>query len=119
MGAGLAVLGFILLPISNDAQLLIAAPLGFIIYMMFAPMGTFMTELYPTEVRGAGQGFCYNVGRAFGALFPMLVGYLADQMSLGIAIAVFAFIAYGVQVVALLLLPETKGRAVDSIAMET
>jgi MFS family permease len=118
VGAALSVVAFIMLPISNETQLLVAAPLGFVIYMMFAPMGTFMTELYPTEVRGAGQGFCYNVGRAMGAVFPALVGFLADRLSLGTAIAVFAFAAYGLQVLALLLLPETRGRAVASIAPE-
>ncbi len=116
VGSALAVVAFVMLPITNETQLLVAAPLGFILYMMFAPMGTFMTELYPTEVRGAGQGFCYNVGRAFGALFPFAVGFLSDKLDLGTAIAVFAFIAYGIQVLALLMLPETRGRSVANIA---
>ena len=64
-------------------MLILGAPLGFIIYMMFSAMGPFMTELYPTEVRGAGQGFCYNSGRAMGALFPALVGFLSDRLGLG------------------------------------
>ncbi len=116
IGSALATVAFVMLPITNETQLYVAAPLGFIIYMMFAPMGTFMTELYPTEVRGAGQGFCYNVGRAFGALFPLAVGVLSDRLDLATAIATFAFIAYGIQLLALLMLPETRGRAVASIA---
>ena len=84
--------------------------------MMFSPMGAYMTELYPTEVRGAGQGFCYNAGRAMGALFPALIGLWADRLTLGVAIALFAFGAFGVQVAALLLLPETRGRRVAQIA---
>ena len=48
--------------------------------MMFSPMGSFMTELYPTAVRGVGQGFCYNAGRGIGALFPAAVGFLAGQL---------------------------------------
>jgi len=115
VGSALAVVAFIMLPISNETQLLVAAPLGFIIYMMFSPMGTFMTELYPTAVRGAGQGFCYNVGRAMGALFPFLVGFLSERLALGSAIVVFAIIAYGLQVAALLALPETRGRSVADI----
>ena len=97
-------------------MLLLAAPLGFILYMMFSAMGPFMTELYPTEVRGTGQGFCYNVGRAFGALFPAMVGFLSQRLPLGTAIAIFAFAAYGLMVIALLLLPETRGRSVAAIA---
>jgi hypothetical protein len=82
---------------------------------MFSAMGPFMTELYPTEIRGTGQGFCYNVGRAFGALFPALVGFLAERMALGSAIAVFSFAAYTLMILALLLLPETKGRGLDAV----
>lgn len=96
-------------------MLLLGAPLGFILYMMFSAMGPFMTELYPTEVRGAGQGFCYNSGRAIGALFPTLVGFLSDRLGLGSAILLFAVIAYGLMLSALLLLPETKGRSVREI----
>jgi hypothetical protein len=73
-------------------------------------MGSFMTELYPTAVRGVGQGFCYNAGRGIGALFPALVGFLATQFGLTIAIGLFSILAYGVMIVALLLLPETRGR---------
>ncbi len=117
-GAMVAVVVFLILPLSDGMQLLVAAPLGFVVYMMFSPMGAFMTELYPTEVRGVGQGFCYNAGRAIGALFPALVGFLSDRLSLGVAIALFAFAAYGVQIAALLLLPETRGRSVAHVAVE-
>jgi hypothetical protein len=83
--------------------------------MMFSAMGPFMTELYPTEVRGAGQGFCYNSGRAIGALFPALVGFLSAKLGLGGAILLFSLLAYGLMLLALAMLPETKGRSLDSI----
>ena len=83
--------------------------------MKFPPMGPFMTELYPTEVRGTAQGFCYNAGRAIGALFPAMVGFLGDTMSLGAAIAVFSAIAFGLMIVMLFTLPETRGRSLASL----
>jgi len=89
--------------------------LGYVSLMMFSPMGTFMTELYPTAVRGVGQGFCYNAGRGIGALFPAAVGFLAGRLGLGLAIAIFSLGAYGVMIVALLLLPETRGRSLASL----
>jgi phage shock protein PspC (stress-responsive transcriptional regulator) len=61
-------------------------------------------------LRGSGQGFSYNLGRAVGALFPTLVGYLSVAMTLGKAIAVFAVAAYLIMIVAVLLLPETRGK---------
>lgn len=116
LGSAVSVVAYVTLPISDGLMLVLAAPLGFIIYMMFSAMGPFLTELYPTEVRGSGQGFCYNMGRAIGALFPAMVGFLSHNLSLGTAIAIFAFAAYGLMVVALLLLPETRGREVAAIA---
>jgi MFS family permease len=115
LGSVLCVAIYLAAPISDGAMLLLGAPLGFILYMMFSAMGPFMTELYPTEVRGAGQGFCYNSGRAIGALFPALVGFLSDRLGLGSAILLFALMGYGLMLIALLMLPETRGRSVDAI----
>jgi len=110
------VLIYLLVPLSRGALLAIGFPLGVAIYMMFPPMGPFMTELYPSVVRGCGQGFCYNAGRGIGALFPALVGFLVVRLGgLGPAIVVFVLIAYGLMVGALLLLPETRGRSLASL----
>src|SRR6201999_2650699 len=67
VGSVICLIIYLAAPISDGLMLVLGAPLGFILYMMFSAMGPFMTELYPTEVRGAGQGFCYNSGRAVGA----------------------------------------------------
>ena len=118
IGSVVCVAIYLAAPISDGLMLVLGAPLGFILYMMFSAMGPFMTELYPTEVRGAGQGFCYNSGRAIGALFPALVGFLSGQLGLGMAILLFAVIGYGVMLLALAMLPETKGRSLDAIVPE-
>ena len=115
VGSVLCLIIYLAAPISDSMMLVLGLPLGFILYMMFSAMGPFMTELYPTEVRGAGQGFCYNSGRAIGALFPALVGFLADRLGLSSAILLFALIGYGLMLFALVLLPETKGRSVSAI----
>ncbi|MBV8889082.1 MAG: MFS transporter [Alphaproteobacteria bacterium] len=100
-------------PLSVFGLLLINIPLGIVLYIKFPPMGPFMTELYPTAIRGTGQGFCYNAGRGFGAVFPALIGFLSERMSLAAAIGVFSAIAFGLMIVALLMLPETRGRSLD------
>jgi sugar phosphate permease len=89
--------------------------LGYINLMMFSPMGPFMTELFPTAVRGVAQGFCYNAGRGIGAIFPTLVGFLADTYGFAIAIGVFTAAGLAIMIVALFLLPETKGRSLASL----
>jgi MFS family permease len=103
------VLLYMVLPISDEVMLFLGFPLGFFPSGAFSPMGAFFTELFPTSLRGSGQGFAYNLGRGVGALFPSLVGYFSARMPLGKAIAVFAISAYMLMAISVLLLPETCG----------
>ncbi len=94
---------------ANTTVLVLGFPLGLCTSAIFSGFGSFLAELYPTAQRGTGLGFTYNVGRALGALFPTLVGFLADSRGLGAAMVIGA-VAYGLAVLALLGLPETRGR---------
>ncbi|MEV3992491.1 MFS transporter [Streptomyces sp. NPDC049837] len=94
---------------ANGLVLVLGFPLGFCMSAIFSGFGSFLAELYPTAVRGTGQGFTYNTGRAVGAFFPTLVGFLADSWGVGGAL-VFGAVGYGIAVLALLGLPETRGR---------
>jgi MFS family permease len=114
-GSFVAIAAYMVLPLGNTATLLLGLPLGFFPSGSFSPMGSFFTELFPTSLRGSGQGFSYNFGRAGGALFPTLVGYFSARVALGTAIAVFAGSAYAVMVLAVLLLPETRFRDLAEI----
>ncbi|MFI8517924.1 MFS transporter [Streptomyces sp. NPDC085481] len=108
--SALAVLAYTHLPAgANTLLLVLGFPLGFCMSAIFSSFGSFLAELYPTAVRGTGQGFTYNTGRAIGALFPTLVGFLADSWGVGGAL-VFGAVGYGLAVLALLGLPETRGR---------
>jgi MFS family permease len=109
------VLLFMFVPMGNTALLLTGIPLSTAILMKFSPMGPFMTELYPTQIRGTGQGICYNGGRAIGSFFPTMVGFATSVMSLGAAIAVFCVLSCILMMVMLLTLPETRGRAIASL----
>jgi MFS family permease len=109
------VLVFMFVPMGNTALLLAGIPLSTAILMKFSAMGPFMTELYPTHIRGTGQGLCYNGGRALGAFFPTMIGYATQTMSLGAAIALFCTLATSVMILMLLTLPETQGRAIASL----
>lgn len=94
---------------ANGLVLVLGFPLGFCMSAIFSGFGSFLAELYPTAVRGTGQGFTYNTGRAVGAFFPTLVGFLAESWGVGGAL-VFGAVGYGIAVLALLGLPETRGR---------
>ncbi|RQV63009.1 MFS transporter [Burkholderia cenocepacia] len=114
VGSMVIAFAYTSLNLTNASMLWLGFPLGFFASGIFSGMGAFLTELFPTRVRGSGQGFCYNVGRAIGALFPFLIGALSKQYGLGTSIGIFAVAAYGVVIVAALTLPETRGRELDA-----
>jgi MFS family permease len=112
----LLILAYMRMPITDGQMLVLGFPLGFFISGIFSGMGAFLTELYPNEVRGSGQGFCYNFGRAVSALCPALIGVWSAQGSLAALIGGMTVAAYAIVIIAALALPETRGR---SFAAET
>ena len=88
---------------------------GFFQFGIYASFGPYFTELFPTELRGTGQAFAYNFGRASSALFIMTVPFVAMSVSLGAAMAIVAISGIGCALVATLLLPETAGRQLQSL----
>ncbi len=110
LGAIAVVVTYTQVPLSNEALWFLGFPLGFFASGYFSGMGPFLTELFPTRLRGSGQGFCYNFGRGLGATFPTLVGYISKEMTLGNAIAIFAAGAYSLFFLCAFLLPETRGK---------
>ena len=116
LGAIAIVLLYTQLPLTDAILWLLGFPLGFFASGYFSGVGAFLTELYPTRLRGSGQGFCYNFGRGIGALFPFLVGALSNSTSLANAIAIFAVVAYGLFFLAAFALPETRGRILHADA---
>jgi MFS family permease len=109
------ILLYMFVPMGDTALLFAGVPLFIVMLMKFPPMGPFMTELFPTELRGNAQGFCYNSGRALGAVFPAAVGYVSQSLPLGTTIALFSAVASGLMIVMLLMLPETRGRSLESL----
>ncbi|GAB7522067.1 MFS transporter [Paraburkholderia sp. 2C] len=103
---------YVFLPIGDSAMLALSFPLGLFSAGIPATLGALFNELYPQGVRGTGVGFCYNFGRIVSAGFPVLVGHMGNSMPIGSALGIDAGAAYGLVVVAALLLPETKGRKI-------
>ena len=110
IGSLLIAIAYTRTEISDSMMLALGFPLGFFASGIFSGMGPVLTELFPTSVRGAGQGFCYNFGRGIAAFFPTLVGMLSASVTLGTAIGIFAAFAYAIVILAALVLPETRGR---------
>ena len=97
----------------REGWLLLIGPLvGFFGTGYFSLFGATLAELYPTSIRGAGQGFTYNFGRGLSAMAPYLVGAIADRNGLGSALLLnsgFFLLAAGL----VFTLPETKATALE------
>ncbi|MBV8697650.1 MAG: MFS transporter [Bradyrhizobium sp.] len=108
------VLAYIFAPLSNAQMLVLGFPLGFFSAGIPASMAALFSELYPAGVRGTGVGFCYNFGRIVSAAFPFLVGFLGDRIGLGPAIGIDAAFGYSLVLLAVLVLPETRGKMFET-----
>ncbi|WP_405864191.1 MFS transporter [Streptomyces sp. NBC_00005] len=105
----LVTIAYMFLPLSGWPLILMGVPFGFFTIGNYATLGPFFTELFPTAVRGSGQSFAYNFGKAAGALAVSCIGILAQSISLAEAIGLVALLGYSVAIVITLVLPETKG----------
>ena len=92
---------------AETALLVIGPAVGFLGTGYFSLFGALLAELYPTALRGAGQGFSYNFGRALSAFAPFAVGALADESGLGAALALNSGF-FLVAAVLIFALPETR-----------
>ncbi len=74
----------------------------------YSGFGALTAELYPTAIRGAAQGFTYNLGRIASAAAPFTVGSLAASRGFASAFAVTGG-AFLLAAMAWKWIPETKG----------
>jgi len=91
--------------IRNPVVLLVFGPVMALGFSQTGLLGAYFPELYPTEVRSLGTGFCFNVGRGLAAIAPYTFGQLATHVGLAPTIALFGF-AYLSAGLLMLLLPE-------------
>ena len=109
LGAAVVVPAFGLFARSEASILLLAPLVGYLGHGYFSVFGALLAELFPSAVRGAAQGFCYNAGRAVSALAPFTIGALADRHGIGSALALTAAF-YVAGAFLMRFLPETKGQ---------
>lgn len=97
----------------NQTVLMILGPLvGFFGHGYFSVFGSMLAELFPSSIRGAAQGMCYNLGRGASAMAPWAIGSLAERHGLGPALGLTS-ILYVVGAGLVLLLPETRGKELE------
>jgi len=106
-----SMLLFVLAPVSSTALgYLLIFVVGLCVSGCAGGLGAILSEQYPTDVRGSGLGFTYNVGRGIAALGPMLIGFMAAGYGLGWSILVVGSGLAALATAMLWLLPETRGK---------
>jgi MFS family permease len=100
---------------AQPAVLMLLGPvLGYFGHGYFSMFGSFVAELFPTAVRGTGQGTSYNIGRMAGAVAPYTIGKLASLPGIGIGLALGLTSAFFLLAAALVFtLPDRSGRALE------
>jgi SHS family lactate transporter-like MFS transporter len=115
-----AVLGILMVPLflmtsSPGLRMLGALLLGIGGPGMWGIIPTYLSERFPTAVRGVGPGFSYHAGAAVGSVTPYLIGGLRDRgVALNLAMAAFIVVANLVAITTLWLGPEPRGRRFDA-----
>jgi MFS family permease len=99
-----------LMPSSYIGVLMLLPILGFFNNGIFSGFPIYLPELYPTQLRATGAGFCFNAGRVLASASPLLTGWLVTTLgTFGRAASTVALI-YLLGLIVLLFAPETKGR---------
>lgn len=115
-----ATVGFFRL-FNGRGDIWMSAIMGACQLALFAGFAIYLPELFPTRLRSTGTSFCYNVGRFLAASGPFTLGKLQAALKAGATTpeakieafrnaATFMSGIFLIGLVALLFLPETKGR---------
>jgi MFS family permease len=98
---------------TTTAVMLFLPVFGFLTLGLHAGYAVYFPELFPTALRGAGAGFCFNVGRVLAAPILFVSGWLqrpdGAHLSLRDAASLLSLL-FLLGVVLLAAAPETRGR---------
>ncbi|MCB4858435.1 MFS transporter [Sphingobium sp. PNB] len=115
-GGVATVLATTLLPLSPVAFLILSACLGLFALGIYSSVGAVLIELFPRQLSGSGLGFCYNLGRGLAGVGPLAVGSSIGSMGIAHSIGLYVTVAYALVLLATVLLPETRGSELGTMA---
>ena len=106
---------------NGKSDIWMSAVMGACQLALFAGFAIYLPELFPTRLRSTGTSFCYNVGRFLAATGPLTLGKLQAHLKEGAITpeakieafrnaATYMSAIFLLGLVALLFLPETKGK---------
>ena len=81
---------------------------GFLYGAPYAVNGTYMSESFPSTIRGTAVGASYNLGRIGSTLSPLLICLAATEYSIGLGLALLGFSYLACALIPGLLIPERQ-----------
>jgi MFS transporter, SHS family, lactate transporter len=115
-----ALTGVVMLPFylrGSDPLLLWIGALGMGVFGcgIWGMAPAYVTERFPTAVRGVGPGFCYHAAAAIGSAMPIIIGRMQNGgMALTQAMSLCIVTSLLVSAGIIWLGPETRGRSFES-----
>ncbi|RYF60597.1 MAG: MFS transporter, partial [Comamonadaceae bacterium] len=114
--ATVALVAFAVLLSHGGPSVLLLAVFGFLIQVSIPVLYTFVSELYPTDLRASGFGWASSAGRVATGLSPALFGTLMwPFLGLSMTFAVLAVFLALTVIWMFVAVPETKGKELDHI----
>lgn len=93
--------------------------LGFFYGAQYGINSTYMSESFPTQIRGTAVGGAYNTGRFGAAIAPIVIGIIAESQSIGFGLAMLG-IAYAISgIIPALFIREKMYDPFENIANES
>jgi len=120
--SGALIGGMLIVPVTwylpqNYTQLLCLLPVyGFLTFGYHSGFAFYFPELFPTQLRGTGAGFCFNGGRLLAAGILLFSGWLKSRPGLDLRAAVCLMsLLYLFGLICLRFLPETKNERLAAV----
>ncbi len=109
------VIAFLFMPLNLNAAFGLVFLQGGLQGGAAACMLPTFAELFSTDIRASGSGFCITGGRGIGSISTSAVGVLATIIPLGHAMGICALTAFSLAILAAIFLPERSGVDMDAV----
>jgi MFS family permease len=111
LGAFLAAEYLFLAHMQLDGGFYVAVGLtGLLSATFYGWLPLYLPELFPTRVRAAGQGFCYNAGRSLAAVGVLATTFLFDVQGRYPEASALVCLVYLIGIALAISIPETRGQ---------